>query len=189
MGWDIHRVGRFTVTTGVVVLGVLGAVALVQPTGDAESEASSVVSVTTVVAEPSVPPVDLKSRVLTMDIAKWVWDESQAALETRDPARYEATTCGLYIGDQMTLRKVGSTAELLDAFAESEKYRPPWKIQDTTLVAVEHEEGNFGWLRTTATVTDYRLVPPTSDRREINYNMIRNEDNRWKLCPVMTPIG
>jgi hypothetical protein len=191
MAWDARKAGQLAAAAVVVVGGVAGAIVLAQPSGDAGPSSQAGTSTQMTASAPAAPRVDLTATRLTMDIAQWVWDESWSAREAQDPARYEASTCGKYVGEEKSLRKIEATdtGDLLAAFEESKKYRPPWSIDDTTLVSAEHVGGNSGWLRTEATVTDNRTIPPTTDRREVDYEMTRNEDGRWKLCPSMTPIG
>ena len=188
MGWDGRRLGQLAMSTVVAAGAVAGAVALAQPHSDAGSEFATG-STTPSISTPPARSVDPTATRLTMEIAQWVWEESWSAREAQDPGRYEASTCAMYVGEETRLRNAESTADLLAAFEESKRYRPPWSIEDTTLIAAEYQGGSSGWLRTEATVTDNRTIPPTTERREVEYEMTRNEDGRWKLCPSMTPIG
>lgn len=188
MGWDARKLGQLAVAATVVIGGVAGAVALARPSGDSGSGAVAT-SVPVSASTSAVPQVDPAASNLTLDIARWVWDESWSAREAQDADRYASATCAKYIGEETSLRKAESTADLLAAFEESKKYRPPWSIDNSDLISAEHQGGNIGWLRTEATVTDNRTIPPVVERREVVYEMTRNEDGRWKLCPSMTPIG
>lgn len=192
MAWDVEKSGRWILSGAVVAAAVLGAVALVQPSGSTTTPAPT--TTTSTASVTTTPRTDPTAATLTFAIAEWVWEESWTARDTHDAARYEASTCETYIYEQKQLRGIdpgveNSTADLLAAFEESKQYRPPWAIEDTTLIAVEYEHGDLGWLRTTATVTDNRVIPPVTDRREIVYEMTRLPDLRWKLCPSMAPLG
>ncbi|MBM4574679.1 hypothetical protein GS489_30945 [Rhodococcus hoagii] len=124
---------------------------------------------------------------MTLGIAESVWQESWAAREAQDPAAYEASTCAPYIQEETARRRATSTADLLAAFEESKKYRPPWSITDHTLIDVDFPGGNSGRLRTEATVTDNRNVPPTTDRRTVEYDM--KSTTALEAVPGTTPLG
>lgn len=187
MSWDARKIGQWAVA-GVVVVGVVaGAVMLSQP-ADTSGQPTAVSTSTAAAPTTAVSKVDARAATLTLDIAESVWQESWAAREAKDAPAYEAATCAKYIAAETSLRRATSTADLLAAFEESKKFRPPWAIEDTELLAVDFQGGILGRLRTEATVTDNRNVPPTTDRRVVEYDM-NYKDGRWKLCPSMTPLG
>lgn len=187
MSWDARKIGQWAVA-GVVVVGVVaGAVVLAQPS-DSPGKPTATPTSTTASQISTAPGVDPSAKTLTLPIAESVWTESWQARETKNAVAYEASTCEKYIADETSLRRAADTADLLAAFEESKKYRPPWAIQDSELLDVDFQGGILGRLRTEATVTDNRNVPPTTDRRVVEYDMTY-KDGRWKLCPSMTPLG
>ncbi|NKS74647.1 hypothetical protein GS531_23095 [Rhodococcus hoagii] len=173
-------------TGAVVVAAVVGAVALAQPSDTTETPTA--VPASTITAPATAKAADPTAQALTLEIAESVWQQSWSSREARDAAGYEAATCTPYILAETSLRRTTSTDDLLAAFEESKKYRPPWAIVDSTLQGVDYPGGIRGRLRTEATVTDNRNVPPTTDRRVVEYDM-NYEDGRWKLCPSMKPLG
>ncbi|WP_301850427.1 hypothetical protein [Rhodococcus pyridinivorans] len=183
MRWDARKAGQLAVTIAVVLGGVTGAVLLAQPADDpgvSRTEPPSSTAQPALSADPSDP-------VLTMQIAQHVWDESESARERQDAAGYEASTCARYIEEERQRRGAETTADLLAAFAEAEQFRPPWTIEEVSLLLTE-QTGSAGLLRVEATVTDYRSVPATTERRELDYRMSSTE-GRWKVCPSTNPIG
>ncbi|MFZ2172907.1 MAG: hypothetical protein WAW17_02515 [Rhodococcus sp. (in: high G+C Gram-positive bacteria)] len=187
MALNLRKVGQWAAAVTVAAVAVAGSVALTRPS---DSPRQPTLPSPSVLAPPTstVAAADPASRDLTIEIADSVWQESWQAREVRNAQGYEDATCEPYILAETSLRRTTSTADLLAAFEESKKYRPPWAIEDTTLLSVDYPGGIRGRLRTEATVTDNRNVPPTTDRRVVEYDM-NYEGGRWKLCPSMSPLG
>ena len=187
MSVDARKVGQW-VAVGAVVVGVVAGVVIVTRPADTTPQPAAAAPVTSAQTSARSPAADPTSPNLTLAIASSVWDESWQARERKSASAYTESTCASYINTETSQRKATDTADLLEAFEESKKYRPPWAIEDSVLVSVDFPGGELGRLSTEATVTDNRNVPPTQDRRVVEYDMTF-ESGRWKLCPSTTPLG
>lgn len=130
----------------------------------------------------------VRDRPLSLQAAKIVYDNAMRSRTDKNVDMFNSSTCQKFITEDTQLRGVETVGELLDAYAQAQKLVPVQFIENATVVSASSTgENTAGSIVVSATVTDNRVVPPSTGPKQITYPM-SYEQGMWKLCPSTGPV-